>query len=78
MGDGKFWAGGTLDDRGAWYWLDGTPWSELSQGWRSDHPQEGSDQRLYFRRGGFGKWESKPLTEEHGCVCQYDYEDYPD
>ena len=77
MGDGKFWAGGNIDDKGSWYWLDGTPWSELSQGWREDHPQDGSDQRLYFKKGGYAKWESRPLTEKHGCVCQYDYEDYP-
>ena len=77
MGKGKFWTGGKIGDsgsRGSWYWLDGSPWSEFEQSWRKDHPQGGSDKRLYFLIGKYDKWESRAWTEEHGFVCQYDYE----
>ena len=63
----NFWTGGTPCCEGIWRWLDGTPWSYTD--WRSGYPEDGIDQRLYFKDG----WVTYPLTERKACICQYQY-----
>ena len=69
----SFWAGATPCCDGSWRWLDGTPWSYTNWRMLGGYPEDGNDQRLFFKDGILREWITYPLNEKRASICQYQY-----